>query len=84
MSLNLRSRDAWTVATSPKTGEKLPDVIESTSKDFTICKSLVGKRERFLAWRRRPKPEMADLVGVYDNPDQARDACERYAAKEGA
>ena len=83
MSPNLRSRDAWTAATHSKTGEKLADVIESTCRRFTICKTVAGKRQLFMAWRRRPKPEVADLVGGYASPDEARDACQRYAEVKG-
>jgi hypothetical protein len=89
MSPDLRSRDAWQSALSPKTGEKLTDVIESTCRRYTICRSELGKREWFHAWRRNPKPHAPDLVGAYHTPDAARDACQRHlekqpAAKEGA
>lgn len=83
MSPDLRSRDAWASCPHPKTGEKLPDVIESTCRRFTVCKTTANRREVFMAWRRRPKPEMADLVGTYATPEQARDACQRYAEAKG-
>lgn len=83
MSPDLRSRDAWSSASHPKTGEKLADVIESTCRRFTICKTSAGRRELFMAWRRRPKPDMPDLVGSYPSPDAARDACQRYAEVKG-
>jgi hypothetical protein len=82
MSLDLRSREAWTAAVSPKTGEKITDVIESTCKRYTICRNELGKHgEVFLVWRRRERPYMADLVGSYRTPEAARDACQRHADK---
>jgi hypothetical protein len=83
MSPDLRTREAWAQAVSPKTGEKITDVIESTCKRYTICRNLIGKLERelFLVWRRRPKWQAPDLIGGYPTAEAARDACQRHADK---
>lgn len=78
---NLRAKNQWRAARD-KAGEPAQDVIESLCGTFTICRSVVRRNgamaEIFLAWRRRPRPETADLVGSYLTADEARDAVARY------
>lgn len=78
---NLRHRDQWRPAVHPKTGEKLEDVIETLDGLFTINRTWGGtpaaRRQLFMVWRRRPKPETADYIGAYPDGDAARDAAAR-------
>ena len=79
--MNLRSRESWRSFVNPKTGEPAKDVIEDLEARFTICESFSMNRKVYVAWFRRPKPLMADLIGGYESADLARDACARYDAR---
>jgi hypothetical protein len=79
--MNLRSRESWRSFVNPKTGEPAKDVIESLDQAFTICESKSMGTKVYVAWFRRPKPQMADIVGGYQSADLARDACARYAER---
>jgi hypothetical protein len=82
--MNLRSREAWTIARHPKTGEPVKDVIASSCGRFTICESWADKRKVYVAWRGKTGPTTSpDLVGGYWSPDEARDACQRWAEAKG-
>lgn len=78
MTPNLRAREAWRAAISSKTGEPVKDVIESVCQTFRICQTTANRKTVYLVWRQRRRPQGPDLVGGYETPDAARDACARY------